>query len=178
MSFFALAEAELLGFVISKEGIKPDPGKVRQLKEWPDPVSGDNLVSFRAFANYLKSFIPGYVQLTDKFKVYARKGGKIAAFWKDEVAVQGFRDLKEAIADNVPLVNPDYTAASTYHLSGRPFECFIDASDVGWAVTLTQRREVHGTPRPIVKLKVGPLVKLKGIGQHLSENCTHYGPAY
>ena len=76
---FGHASTELLGFEISAEGKRPHPKKVAQLKNWPDPQSVDALVSFRAFANYLREFIPEFHVLVDKFKKYLKKLLKISA---------------------------------------------------------------------------------------------------
>ena len=67
----------------------------------------------------------------------------------DEAAKKALRDLRTSVAENVPLVNPDFAAAADYVRSGRPFEIYSDASDFGWSCVLAQRETVHGVPRPI-----------------------------
>ena len=57
-----------------------------------------------------------------------------------------------SVANETPLVNPDFQAASSYIPSGRLFLLFVDASDFGYSGALAQAQVIHGTPRPIAVL--------------------------
>ena len=48
------------------------------MAEWPDPESPDSLVSFRAFANFLRELIPEFHKHTKEVKAYMKKGTPIA----------------------------------------------------------------------------------------------------
>ena len=41
-----------LGHKVSREGARPNPGKVREVKEWPTPKNKTELVSFLGFIHF------------------------------------------------------------------------------------------------------------------------------
>jgi hypothetical protein len=48
----------LLGHIVGKDVVKPDPAKVRAVKEWPAPTNVHDLRSFVGLASYFRRFIP------------------------------------------------------------------------------------------------------------------------
>ena len=142
----------LVGFEISAEGRRPDPSKVEALYNWPKETELADLNSLFHFANYLREFIPGFIDIVEPLKVYRKKGAKWEDYLQDKKAQEAAQALRHAVATHAPLVNPDYEAARDYVKTGRPFELFVDASDYGYSAVLCQRAEVHGTPRPIAVL--------------------------
>ena len=84
---------------------------------------------------------------------YRKKGALFSDLMKDKAAVEAVERLKRCVADKVPLVNPDYTAAGRYWETGRPFEIYIDASHFGWTAVVAQRAEPHAVPRPIAQIR-------------------------
>lgn len=67
---FFQPEVCLVGFVVGKHGKLPDPAKVKALNEWPDPQEICDIVSQHAFANYLREFIPRFVEIVQPLKPY------------------------------------------------------------------------------------------------------------
>ena len=51
-------EMKFMGYIISKEGLKPDPTKVRAVKEMPRPTCKQEVLSLLGFVNYLSRFLP------------------------------------------------------------------------------------------------------------------------
>ena len=149
---FCHAKVVLIGFEVSVEGRRPDPKKVEALKQWPKEESLADVCSLFHFANYLREFIPGFLEHTKALKPYRAKGAKWEAYLCDKEAQQASEWLRQAVATKAPLVNPDFKAAANYLTSGRPFLLFIDASDYGYGAVLAQAPAVHGTPRPIAVL--------------------------
>jgi len=49
---FWLEEVVLLGHVVSKEGIKVDPQKVKEILDWPRPTNITEIRSFLSLAKY------------------------------------------------------------------------------------------------------------------------------
>ena len=55
-------EVKFMGHVISKEGLKPDPAKVKAVEEMLQPTCRQKVLSLLGFINYLSRFLP---QLAD-----------------------------------------------------------------------------------------------------------------
>jgi hypothetical protein len=54
----------LLGFIISTHGIRVDPLKVEAILNFPPPSTLRQLQSLQGKENFLRRFIPNYVELT------------------------------------------------------------------------------------------------------------------
>ena len=65
-----------LGFVVGECRLTVQPGRAQALREWPEPRTLDDVVSFRACANYLREFIPRFTELDLRLKVCTKKGAK------------------------------------------------------------------------------------------------------
>jgi len=64
---FCIETGLLLGFVVSKAGIRVDPSKVEAIIKLPTPSSLRQLQSLQGKANFLHRFIPNYVEITKCF---------------------------------------------------------------------------------------------------------------
>jgi len=51
-------EVPYVGHVLSKEGLKPDPEKIRAVQEMQPPENNNELKSFLGFIQYLAKFMP------------------------------------------------------------------------------------------------------------------------
>uniref|UniRef100_A0A9J8AAP7 ribonuclease H n=1 Tax=Cyprinus carpio carpio TaxID=630221 RepID=A0A9J8AAP7_CYPCA len=60
---FHSKSVRFLGYIISAEGIKADPAKVRAVAEWPPPDSRKALQRFLGFANFYRRFIRNFSQV-------------------------------------------------------------------------------------------------------------------
>ena len=61
--YFALDKIEFLGHIISKNGIRTDPGKVDAIVSWPIPSNIIELQRFLGIANYYCRFVEKYVHI-------------------------------------------------------------------------------------------------------------------
>ena len=64
----------MLGFVVGEGAKTVQQGKADALNNWPDPTSLEDVISFRAFANYLREFIPRFSELDQHLKNRHQKG--------------------------------------------------------------------------------------------------------
>ena len=56
-SEFFLKEIKYLGHIISKDGIRMDPKKLKIIQEWPSPTNLHDLRSFIGMCSYYRRFI-------------------------------------------------------------------------------------------------------------------------
>ena len=145
---WAQLEVPLLGFVLGNGARRVDPKKVEAVRNWPAPKCVDDIVSFRAFVNFIKEFVPAFHEHDQHLRPYTKKGAKFSTYLTDEKAQKAFDDLRNAVAEDAILHVPDYEAAGQVD-SGRPFELYIDCSDYAWGAVLAQRAVKGGSPRPI-----------------------------
>ena len=64
---FLRKEVAFLGHVVSSDGIKTDPEKVKAVKTWPVPQNIKELQSFLGLAGYYRKFIFGFSIIAERF---------------------------------------------------------------------------------------------------------------
>lgn len=74
---FAVTSGQLLGFIVSTEGIRVDPFKVEEIIQLPPPSSIHQLQILQGNVNFLRRFIRNYVAITKGFMRFLKKGGSI-----------------------------------------------------------------------------------------------------
>jgi len=119
-------EVEYLGHLISKDGIRVDPRKVKIVQEWPVPSNASELRSFLGLANYFRRFIHAYSTIARSLHALTAK----SAEWQWTAACQkAFELLKERLTAAPVLCAPDFS---------KPFEVVADASDYTLGAILLQ----------------------------------------
>ena len=63
-SEFFMQEIKYLGHIISKNGIRMDPDKLRVINEWPTPTNLHELRNFIGMCSYYRRFIEKFSVLT------------------------------------------------------------------------------------------------------------------
>ena len=58
--FFGVHEVEYLGHIVSHEGVKVDPSKIKAIKEWKIPTSIKHLLGFLGLTGYYRKFVKNY----------------------------------------------------------------------------------------------------------------------
>ena len=105
------------GFLVTDEGVKPDPEKVEKIKKWPAPKNIHELRSFLGLANQFGSFMPDLAHLTATLRPLT---GKNQAYnWLDDIHGKAFEEIKEALTSDA-IVKPFDPA--------KPVELHTDAS--------------------------------------------------
>ena len=142
-------QVDLLGFVVGSRVRKVDAGKAKALRDWPDPSCLEDIVSMRAYANYIREYIPNFADMDVHLRPYLKKGARIAGYQKDDHATKAYSDMRASVAEDAELACVDYRLAAKGIAGGCPLELYIDASDYAWAATLAQRPAPEKAPRPI-----------------------------
>ena len=128
---FERAELKYLGHLVSGDGIKVDPDKVKVIKDWPQPNSQKDVRSFLGLANYFRKFVQGYTALVTPLLQLTRK----LIRWSPDVwtpACQAaFEGIKQALINAPVLALPDFTKPFT-------MEVVCDASLIGIGAVLMQ----------------------------------------
>lgn len=74
-SEFLKKETSFLGHVITTEGVKPNPDKIRAIKEWPLPTTDTELKRFLGTLGYYRKFIWDVAGVTSPL-THQLRGGK------------------------------------------------------------------------------------------------------
>ena len=138
----------MLGFIVGEGMRTVQPGKAQALADWPMPKTLDDVISFRAFANYLREFIPSFQENDARLKKCTKKGAKFEEWAADPLNIKAFENTRKSLCETAALYMPDCAAASDPK-SGRPLELYVDACEYGWGCTLAQRMSREGAPKPI-----------------------------
>ena len=94
-SNFFLEEGKLLGHIISKQGIRIDLDRVNEILKVEEPRSKKEIQSFIGQVNFLRRFIPSFVEILMNITNMLRKDHEIK--WTVE-AKKSFKDMKKAIS--------------------------------------------------------------------------------
>ena len=105
-SNFSMNEGKLLGYIISKEGIKIDLSKVTSVQKIGLPRSKKEVQYFLGRVNVLRRYIPNFVEIMKYITNMLKKDSDIK--WTPE-ASQYFVDIKKALTKAPVLINPYFT---------------------------------------------------------------------
>ena len=121
---------EILGYVASADGLKPNPKKVEAIKEFPVPKTKKEVLGFLGICSWLRRFIPNCSNRT----IHLRQCTQVdpQKFIMTDEAIEEFEDLKQVISSDTCLTHPDMD---------KDFYIHVDASGVGIGAILTQLDE-------------------------------------
>ena len=101
-----MKEGKMLGHIISKDGIRIDPDRVNTILKVEEPRSKKEVQSFIGQVNFLRRFIPSFVEslrnVTNMLK------NDIEIKWTVD-SRQYFNDIKREITKDPVLVSPIFS---------------------------------------------------------------------
>ncbi|GBG68935.1 hypothetical protein CBR_g3634 [Chara braunii] len=125
-SEFFLSEISFLGYIVTVDGLKPDPRKVAAVQDAPAPVTLIQVRAFLGLASYYRRFIKGFVGIAKPLTNLLKKEEQL--IWTPECEA-AFQTLKEALTCALVLARPDPT---------RPFALYTDWQPQAISAVLTQ----------------------------------------
>ena len=102
---FCKPEIKFLGWVVNKDGTKPNTEKVRAITEFPRPTSKKNVKSFLGVCSYYRQSINNFSAIAEPLIRLLRKNTEF--FWSESVNI-AFERLKQALVTAPVLVHYDY----------------------------------------------------------------------
>ncbi len=103
--YFVAKTITFLGHMVSKEGIRPDPGKVEAVLHFPTPRNVTSVRSFLGLTGYYRKYVRGYSSLAGPLFELTRKD--VAFVW-DVGCEQAYQALKAALVGAHVLTRPDF----------------------------------------------------------------------
>ncbi|KAG6592637.1 reverse transcriptase [Phytophthora cinnamomi] len=123
---FGASEIPVLGVLVGKNGVRPDPEKVRVIDEWPTPSSVKELRQFLGLATYLCKYVEDYAGKIRPLSQLLKKD----AVWNWTTDCQkAFDAVMRGLTDAPILAVAD---------QDRPFHVVCDASDFAIGCALMQ----------------------------------------
>ncbi|GBM73447.1 Transposon Ty3-G Gag-Pol polyprotein [Araneus ventricosus] len=123
---FFQKEVTYLGHVISAEGVKTDPGKIKAVVDWPRPDKIHDLRSFLGLCTYYRRFVKNFSTIARP--LHKLTEAKSNFNWTDECE-KSFNSLKQALTSS-PIL--------TYPRTDKEFILYTDASNEGIGAVLSQ----------------------------------------
>ncbi|GJP78325.1 hypothetical protein CLOP_g8647, partial [Closterium sp. NIES-67] len=103
---FGFNKMPYLGHIISRDGVAPDPEKIKAVKEWPTPENVKQIRGFLGLASYYRRFIRGFAKIATPMNQLLKNETPFE--WTDDCE-EAFQKLKTALTSSPILVYPDFT---------------------------------------------------------------------
>ena len=123
---FKCDEVPFHGHLLTAEGLKPDPEKVRAIVEMPRPEKRDDILRLNGMVNYLSRFLPN---LSDVMKPLRDLTHKDAVWCWDDLQEKAWNDVKNLIV-SAPVL--------AYYKPSEVLEIQCDSSQSGLGAALMQ----------------------------------------
>ncbi|KAF1313449.1 reverse transcriptase, partial [Globisporangium splendens] len=124
---FGVDEIPVLGCFVGKNGVRPDPEKIKVINDWPVPTSQKDLRKFLGLATYLHKYSQNYAGIIRPLSSLLKKD--VDWKWSDECQ-DAFVRVKSSLTEAPVLAIADHE---------RPFYVVCDASDFATGCALMQR---------------------------------------
>ena len=95
-----------LGFIVSRDGLRVNPEKVRAATEFPRPKNVKGIQAFLGLVGYFRTFIENFAGIARP--LYNLLKQDVSFSWGEEQE-EAFQQLKQALAEAPVLAFPDFT---------------------------------------------------------------------
>lgn len=123
---FLHREVSYLGHIITADGVKPNPEKIRAIVDYPKPVDSKSIKQFLGLMGYYRKFIKNFSTIAKPLTSLLQND--VVFVWNDEQE-DAFQKLKNSLITEPILQYPDYT---------KPFILSTDASNSALGAVLSQ----------------------------------------
>lgn len=124
---FLCKEVTFLGHVVTPDGVKPNPDKIKVIKNFPIPKTITELRGFLGILGYYRQFIRDFAKITKPLTTQLKKNNKKIEHTNE--FVQTFERCKDLLTDSNLLQYPDFE--NTFNLT-------TDASNFAVGAVLSQ----------------------------------------
>ena len=111
-----------MDFRVNGEGVKPDPGKIKAVTQWPLPCNVTDVRSLLGFANYHMRFIKNFAQIAKALQMLTHRGQHFTWGSSQRLAFSNIKSLLTTCPMlNHPMPNIPFildTDASAFALGG------------------------------------------------------------
>ena len=126
---FAQSEVELLGYIVTSEGIRANPAKIAAIAKLATPRNIKEVRSFLGMAGYYRQCIQNYAHVAEPMVKLTRKLEPFTWGHEQQIA---FDILKEMLTSNGVMSHPRLDL---------PYQLHTDASDYATGAILVQTHE-------------------------------------
>lgn len=125
-SEFLKLETAYLGHIIGREGIKPNPDKIKAIQNYPLPKTAKQIKQFLGLLGYYRKFVPDFAKITKPLTQCLKKNKSITL---DANYITCFEKCKRLLTNDPILQHPDFS---------REFNLTTDASNFAIGAVLSQ----------------------------------------
>ena len=140
-SEFLHQSINFLGYIVTEEGIKPNPNKIEAIEKYPEPSNLKELRGFLGLMGYYRRFVKDFAKIAKPLTKLLRGDGNTQSKKKIQFNAnerECFNQMKKILTSSDTLIYPDFS---------KPLLLTTDASDFAIGAVLSQG-EV-GKDRPI-----------------------------